>query len=135
VTTTDVVFLLAVLCGCLSAWKGNHTAWALLASVALSSGFIWSGVPFNLALWLLIDLTVVIVIASGRYSITDIAIITLFIPVWSLYIVDWRYAGDAINLIVAAQFLLTLPFRSVLAVYRARSRTGRTDPDRLLCHA
>jgi len=108
VTTIDEVFLVSVLCGCLSAWKGSRTAWALLASAAVSSGLIWAGVPFDIKIWRTIDILVVACIATGPLGAKDLLILSLFIPIWSLY--ERPYAGDGINLIVAAQLVLTLPF-------------------------
>jgi hypothetical protein len=122
----DALFAVAVLCGCIAAWAGNRTAWPLLASAAASSLLIWAGVPFNLALWLLIDVAVIAAITSRPMSVRDTLVVVLFVPVWALYGADLPYAGKGISVIVALQLLLTFPVRRAWA--KVRGKPLPSDP-------
>ncbi len=105
----DAVFLAALFCGCVAALRGNRTAWALLASVAFTSGITLAGVPFHPVLWMMIDLMVILAILHPKMTLCDLAVIALFIPAWALYALMPPWAPDVVTLIVVAQFLMTFP--------------------------
>jgi hypothetical protein len=119
----DALLILAVLCGCAGAWFGNRTSMALLASAGLSSALIWLGVPFVMPMWVLMDLAVVAVIASRPLKYSDCPVMALFVAAWALY--PSVAAGEVkaawlVDLIVAAQLLLSAPWRWVLHRLRVR---------------
>ena len=106
----DAAFLFGVFCAFVGACYGRRASFALLLSAALGLAFNEFGVPFVLPLWMLIDLGVVLVIATGRPCLADTAILALFVPLWLLYFVDGQtgYAGSV--LIASVQMALTFPF-------------------------
>lgn len=114
----EALLVFAVLCGCAGAWKGSRAAIALLASTALTSGFVWAGVPFNIVAWLLIDLVVIAAIVSRKPTVADMLILALFIPAWAFYVKPDAFANYATTLIVSAQLLLTFPAQSVGQISR-----------------
>src|SRR5690606_40300796 len=67
--TVDACATALVGIGCLAAvagiHAGNRTAYALLASAIFSTVLCEAGVPFNLALWLAIDLCAIMWIVVG----------------------------------------------------------------------
>lgn len=122
----DALFLVAVLCGFAAAWCGDRTAWALLASAALTSALGWAEVPFMPWLWFGIDVAVIGAIAWRRQlTASDIAVVALFLPVWCLYAADLPYAGAGVNLIVSVQLMLTFPYRRAWA----RAKRTKLPPD------
>lgn len=113
----EALLILAVICGCAGAWRGNCTSMALLASAGLSSAFIWLGVPFVGPVWVMIDLAVVAVALSCGVKPSDLLVVALFFGAWPLY--PSVQDGDAeaarlVNCIVVAQFLLSAPWRWAL---------------------
>lgn len=108
---TAALLILAVLCACFGAWKGKRSAIALLASTALTCLFVWAEVPFNIGLWLLIDVAVIATVASRPLGVAEVAILALFIPAWVLYAEPDAFANEATTLIVSAQLLLASPWR------------------------
>jgi hypothetical protein len=118
--------------GCLAAvagvLAGNRTAYALLASAIFSTVLCEAGVPFRPSLWLAIDLAVIMwmvvswaeSVLQGRYGKQrDIAVLALFAPIWALYFADWLdWRALAIDFLVAAQMLLTFPFRRAFLMVR-----------------
>lgn len=132
----DTLFLMALLCGCIAAMRGNRTAWALLGSAIFTSVITLAGVPFNSFLWMLIDLAVVMLIMHARMSVCDTIILMLFIPAWCLYVVDGWFVYYAVSLIVTLQFLLTWPIPAVWGHCRRMIRPHNSDPfDRIVSHA
>jgi hypothetical protein len=107
----DAVFLVALLCGIAAAFKGNRTAWALLAGAAFTAGITLAQVPFHPVLWGMIDLAVALVILLLNVKMTarDWAVIALFVPAWCLYALRPAWISDASTAIVALQFFLTFP--------------------------
>jgi hypothetical protein len=118
----SAIYLLAIVCALLGAWKGDRTAWALLAGTALTSALTASGVPFMPRLWFGIDLAVIagIALLSKGRPVRDVAVIVLFVPAWPLYVSDAPYSGEATALLVSLQLLLTVPFA---ALWRRIKRT------------
>jgi hypothetical protein len=122
----DALYLLAIACGCLAAWKGDRTAWALLAGAALTSALVASGVPFIPRLWFGIDLAVIGGIGClSERRWRDWAVVLLFLPAWPLYLTEPPYMGTATSLLVSAQLLLTVPYA---ALWRRMKRTRGQDP-------
>lgn len=119
----DALFVFAVLCACLGAFRRsgwgigtNWTALALLASTALTSALFWFEVQFSLWLWLAIDFAVIAVVMAGaiwrrRLPVTDILVLALFAPSWYFYVTPDPLGPDVSTLAVAAQLLLTFPAR------------------------
>jgi hypothetical protein len=95
------------------AWSHNHAIWALSASLAATSVLRLIGVPFDMGLWIAIDIAVVAAIETGKPDAKDWAVITLMPVCWPLYQLYQNgnpLAQPAITLIVALQFLLTVPW-------------------------
>lgn len=118
--------------GCLAAVGGvlvrNVTAGALLASAIFSTVLCELEVPFRPSLWLAIDLTVIMwvlvgwsdkVLQGGYGRKRDVAVLALFAPIWALYFVNVEWRSQAVDALVAAQMLLTFPYRT------ASERLGR----------
>lgn len=121
---TDAVLVFAVICACMGAFqrsedgrvKFNATALALLASTAVTSALFWLEVPFDLTVWLAIDVAVIVVVgvvALWRRSMpwTDWAVFALFAPSWYFYVYPDPLGPVVSTLAVSAQLLLTVPFR------------------------
>lgn len=103
--------------------KGNRAARPLIASAALSCILALLGVPFDFGLWLSIDVAVIYAIErTARVKEAEQAIFALFPPAWVLYHLQptgWR---EAVAVIVALQFLLTVPWdRLGERVWKART--------------
>lgn len=109
-TTISILFLASLACGCFAAAWGSRAAWALIGSTALSSTLILVSAPFDMSLWLLIDVAVIGAIEAGKPKPSDHAIIGTFPFAWVLYHIQPTWWGDAITMIVALQFLLTVPW-------------------------
>lgn len=95
------------------ATKDNRAAWALAASVGLTSILRLAGAPFDMGLWIAIDIGVIAAIESGRPGATDKAIIALMPLCWPLYQLhmnDNPLAGPAVAIIVSLQLLLSVPW-------------------------
>jgi hypothetical protein len=120
-----VISLLVILALLACMWaeaNGNRTARPLIASAALTCVLSLLGVPFDFGLWLSIDVAVIYAIErTGRMGESEQAIFALFPPAWVLYHLQpagWR---DAVAVIVALQFLLTVPWdRFGERVWKAR---------------
>lgn len=117
---------LATTSGCVSAWEGNRTAWALLASLALCLGLSAAGAQFVPLVWVAIDLAVIGFIASSGLSAADCIIIALFIPAWAGYALpqDERFVVG--TLAVSAQLLMTFPI--VIVWKRVREFNRQFNP-------
>lgn len=102
---------------------GNRTARPLIASAALTCALTLLGVGFDFGLWLSIDVAVIYAIErSGKVRVAEQAIFALFPPAWVLYHLQPPGWNDAVALIVALQFLLTVPWdRLTERVWKARA--------------
>lgn len=116
---------------------GNRTAYALLASAIFSTFLCETGVPFHPALWLAIDITVIMwiligwadkVLQGGYGRKRDVAILAIFAAIWPLYFMPWIEQRSAvIDVLVAVQMFLTFPARLTaerLARWAKVSRNG-----------
>jgi hypothetical protein len=117
------LYLLAIVCALLGAWKGDRTAWALLAGTALTSALTASGVPFVPRLWF--GIAGIAMLSKGRRA-RDVAVVLLFPPAWPFYVSEAPYSGDATALLVSVQLLLTAPYA---ALWRRTKRTRGQNPD------
>lgn len=91
--------------------NGNRTARPLIASAGLTSALTLLGVPFNFGLWLSIDVAVIHAIErTSKVREAEQAIFALFPPAWVLYHLQPPGWNDAVAVIVALQFLLTVPW-------------------------
>jgi hypothetical protein len=123
----DAAFLIGVLCAVAGACAGRRASFALLSSAALGLAFNEFGVPFILPLWMLVDLGVVLVIATGRPCLVDTAILALFVPLWLLYFVDGQTGYIGSVLIASAQMALTFPFSQAAESGRRLLQTFKGD--------
>lgn len=128
-----------VAAGCLAAvvgvYVGNRTAFALLASAIFSTFLCETGVPFNLALWLAIDLCAIMwivigwadkVLQGGYGRKRDIAVLMLFAPVWYFYVRrDIEWGSSAVDALVALQMFLTFPARMTWEGMRRWTKASR----------
>jgi hypothetical protein len=95
------------------AWSHNRAAWALSASAGLTAVLRLAGVPFDMGLWMLIDIAVIAVVERGHPTERERFIAPLMVLCWTLYQLQLNgqpLAQPAITLIVALQFLLTVPW-------------------------
>lgn len=102
---------------------GNRAARPLLASAALTCALTLLGVRFDFGLWLSIDVAVIYAIErTGRLREAEHAIFALFPPAWVLYHLQPPGWSEAVEAIVALQFLLTVPWdRLGDRVWKART--------------
>lgn len=132
----DAVFLAALICGGVAAFKGNRTAWFLLASAAFTSALGLWGIGYNAFLWLLIDLAVITGIAlSQKMTRCDMIIIALFVPAWVAYAVDDLTAYYVASAVVSGQLFLTFPpeyarraLKRAKETFRFRDEWTNLDP-------
>lgn len=132
----NALLAIACICAVVGARYGNRTSLSLLWSAIYSSALCELGVPFHPALWLAIDLTVIMwvaiswldAVAQGKYGKKrDIVILALFAFVWPLYFIPVSWGHDTITGIVCAQMILTFPFRRTWD--RIRSLVKRSEDD------
>jgi hypothetical protein len=144
--TIDTLSTFLVAAGSISAVagvkSGNRTAYALLASAIFSTMLCEAGVPFHGALWLTIDLCVIMWILigwadkvlQGSYGRRrDIAVLLIFVAIWPFYFrrdVPWGPA--AVDIMVAAQMFLTFPARLTLERVTQWAKGLRGNDDGLL---
>lgn len=119
----DGLFILALLAAMWAEKQGNRAARPLIASAALTCALSLLGVGFDFMLWVSIDVAVIYAIErSGKVGEAEHAIFALFPPAWVLYHLQPPGWNDAVALIVALQFLLTLPWdRLGERVWKART--------------
>jgi hypothetical protein len=127
-----LLLAIAVLAAVAGACKHNLTSYALLGSFGLSTALCWAGIPFNTALWIFIDSVVIACVLSSHAKRRDWLILALFPPAWAIYFLQPEWAPAAIDVIVAAQMLLTFPARRLgfPLWLRARSTPFPRDPFR-----
>lgn len=108
---TDGLLIFALLAGMWAESQGNRAVRPLIASVALICALSLLGVPFDAGLWISVDIGVIYLIEkTSKIGASERAIFALFPPAWVLYISQppgWR---DAVAVIVALQFFLTVPW-------------------------
>lgn len=109
----EAAYWLAVLCGVVGAFTGSRSAWALLASAALCWALDATGADFETGLWLAIDLAVIAAILIWRNRASDWIVLALFLPIWALYLADEYTRYYAVTFLIMAQFIITLPWRSI----------------------
>lgn len=94
------------------------------------------GVPFNPALNLAIDMTVILWIAigwanavlQGSYGkMRDVPILALFAPIWALYFLEFDWRSYAIDGLIAMQLLLTFPVKRAWKQVREVRKTKPHD--------
>lgn len=115
---------LATIAAVFSVQRGDRAAIVLMASTLFSTMLIEAGVPFRLEIWLAIDLCAIMWIVIGwiearpfgaRSRLRERLIIGLFAPIWMLYFFDLAWRAAAIDLMIAAQMLLTQPHPALWA--------------------
>lgn len=129
-TAMVAIGALSAVMGC---WRGNPTAMALLASAIVSSlycelveaGMVGYFPPVLIALDILVVAWIIVgwanAVATRRYGRKrDLVVIALFVPTWPLYFDNRAWTDEAIDLLVAAQMLLSFPARTLWASFRAR---------------
>lgn len=127
----DLAFLAALVAGLYAAWRGSVAAWALILGTALTSFLAWRGVPFNAAVWTLVDIGVIsgAVAASVKLrrnlTVRDALVGLLFLPSWFGYSSDEAWAIEAAEVAVTMQFLLTVPWKRVGDDVRRLARAVR----------
>lgn len=122
----EAVFLIAIVAGGIAALAGNRAAIALLAGTAFTAGLVSVGMAFNLLVWMLVDLCVVVAIVHPRMRVREVIVVALFFPLWATYFVEGEQAWQASALISATQFLLTFPiFRTAESGRRLVQRYRR----------
>lgn len=131
-TPTNVLFVVALAGAMLGAARGNGTAWAMIVGSGLTAFLTWREVPFDAATWILVDLAVIasiVAIAAMHrgFTVTDVLVVALFPPSWWLYPNEAQWAATAIDVIVSAQLLLTVPWAWLRLRWRA---TGSHPKDR-----
>jgi L-lactate permease len=105
----DALFLIALLSAGLAACCGSRTAAALLLGIGIQTAFSAFGAPFIMPVWVIVDLVVVVLIASPRMTVCDHAVIALFLPAWCFYLIDGWGGYNGSLFVASAQMFLTLP--------------------------
>lgn len=121
----EVVYWLSVALGCVGALTGSRAALPLLASVALSYALDATGAYFETGLWIAIDICVIVTILSFRERVSDWLIVGLFPVMWVMYFLPPWAAYNGVSLLMALQFVFTLPW------IRIWDRIKRTAPCRM----
>jgi len=123
----DLIYLVAVACGCVAALRGNHTAAALLMAEGVTT-LLSLTVGFNPFLWMAVNLGVIWIALRPHLSLTNIAVIVLYIPMWPLYTQDGWSAYYGVSLLTSLQFLVTFPLSQVcLAIKRKVVKSDDCD--------
>lgn len=124
----DLIYVISVACGCVSALRGNRTAAALLGATAITTAMVLSGFDFNAFVWIIFDIFVIVVALSPHLKFTNIAISVLYVPIWSLYTIDGWTAFYVVSLLTSLQFFLTFPLLDISAIIK--HKLGKLDrPD------
>jgi signal transduction histidine kinase len=113
-----LLLAIAVLAALAGAYRHNLTSYALLGSFTFSTGLCWAEVPFNLILWLVVDLVVILFMMRPEMNRRDLVILALFAPIWTLYLAQPTWAPPAVDCLIAAQMLLTFPVRRAHAAVK-----------------
>lgn len=102
---------------------GSAPARPLIASAALICALTTAEVPFDLFLWVTIDVAVIYAIErTSQVGAAEKAIFALFPPAWVLYHMQPPGWSEAISVIVSLQFLLTVPWNRLEQwVWKART--------------
>lgn len=119
----SIVLIAALLGGMWAEKNGNRTARPLIASVALICLLTLCGVQFDMGLWVMVDVAVIYAIErTTRLGEAEHGIIALFPPAWVLYHFQPPGWQNLVTVIVALQFLLTLPWdRLEQLIWKARA--------------
>ena len=129
---------LAAVCG---VRVGNWTAMALLSNAIFSSALVGLNVPFSPSLWIAIDMCVILWMWVGWINALghsdfgrkrDIAILALFFVIWPFYFIEIAERAIVIDLLVAAQMLLTFPVRTLHERFRYWRDSSRSDNNGIL---
>lgn len=99
----------------------------LLASLALSTGLDWAQVPFNGAIWVLIDIGVILAILRRGMTHADLAVIALFIPAWAGYLLPDPIRFWLSWSVVVTQFMLTVPKSRPITFTTVRRLKDKAD--------
>lgn len=113
------LLVVAVAAALFGAVRGNHAAWPLLVSVTVGVVLRLGHIPFNLLGWWLMDVLVIlgiaflwwVTLAPGKpvSKWRELTIIAMFGLIWPLYLWQPSWWCPAVELIVAAQLLITSP--------------------------
>jgi len=109
----DFLLVLAVVATVAGLLVRNFTPAILCVNYAYTAWLCAAEVPFDLVLWLMIDVTTLATIAFAvfmqwRFRYSDAAVVLLFLPLWFLYTTEPPWASRAGDAIIAAQFLIVL---------------------------
>ena len=118
----EIVYWLAVALGCVGALTGSRAAWPLLASVGLSYVLDATGAYFEMGLWIAIDICVMVTVLTFRNRLSDWLIVALFPVIWAMYYMPPWAAYNGVSMLMALQFVFTLPW------VRVWDRVKRTAP-------
>lgn len=121
----EVTLWLAAGIGLAAALAGNRTAWPLLASFAVATALCWNG-EFVPALWIGIDLAVIMAILLLGNGWRDALILALFPVAWLFYFSS-EWSGFVAWAVVITQFLLAA--RPVLPRIYARWKANLDHRD------
>lgn len=104
--------------------RPSVAVYALAGSAAFTSALSRLGVAFDMNLWMLIDIAVIATIEAGAVKAKERAVCFLMVPCWVFYQLHENgvtWALPAVNLIVASQFLLIVPWDRLAQLTRTES--------------
>lgn len=104
----DLIYLIAVACGCVAALRGNHTATALLMAEGVTT-LLALTVGFDPFLWMAVNLGVIWIALRPHLTLANITVVVLYVPMWPLYTQDTWSAYYGVSLLTSLQFLVTFP--------------------------
>lgn len=130
------VYWLAACCALIGGCFGNRIAWPLLASAGFCFVARWQEWPFDLTLWVTVDVLVLIGVFTvlvneslkpdWHLTWREVAVVLLFAPALAAYALPDDPAHVLSTLTGAAQLLLASPFRRAWG--RTRQINERFDP-------
>lgn len=107
-TLIDLIYLIAVACGCAAALRGNHTAAALLMAEGVTT-LLALTVGFDPFLWMVVNLGVIWIALRPHLTLANITVVVMYVPMWPLYTQDTWSAYYGVSLLTSLQFFITFP--------------------------
>lgn len=126
----DLIYLVAVACGCVAALRGNHTAAALLMAEGVTT-LLALMVGFDPFLWMAVNLGVIWIALRPHLTLANITVVVLYVPMWPLYTQDTWSAYYGVSLLTSLQFFITFPLAHMFLMVKRRIVKSQQSNDHL----